>query len=68
MAGVATTFPASGSDTAINRFEHTEKRRRLLVSIASPEGSWQGLSEYFFVIVAFAASTSTISLVSSMLA
>src|SRR5258706_10944129 len=67
MAGVATTLPVSGSDIAIIRFEQTENNRRVLVSIAKPDGPSQGLREYFFVTVALAASISTISLVSSIL-
>src|SRR5439155_6947932 len=66
IAGVATTLPASGSETAINRFEQTENSRRLFASNARPDGPSHGLNEYFFVTVAFAASISTISLVSSM--
>ena len=32
IAGVAITFPASGSDTAITRFEQTENNRRSFAS------------------------------------
>ena len=62
------TLPASGSETTIMRFEQTENSRRSFSSNASPDGSMHGASEYFLVIVAFAASISTISLVDSMFA
>ena len=67
MAGVATTLPASGSETAITRFPQTENSRRFFASNARPDGPSQPVSAYFFVTVALAASISTISLVSSML-
>src|SRR5215813_6773818 len=66
IAGVATTLPASGSEIAITRFEQTDISLRLFVSIAIPDGPSHGLSEYFLLTVAFPASISTISLVSSM--
>src|SRR5262249_55491019 len=65
IAGDATTLPASGSEIAITRLPQTEKRRRFFTSIASPEGPSHGFSEYRLVTAAFAASISTISLVSS---
>src|SRR5262249_664325 len=66
MAGVATTLPASGSDTAMTRFEQTENSRRFFASKARPEGPSHGLNEYFLTTAALTASISTISLVSSM--
>ena len=48
------------------RLPQTENSRRFFASIASPDGPSQPVSEYFFVTVAFAASISTISSVSSM--
>src|SRR5207244_11120347 len=59
--------PASGAQSAVARVAQTDIGRRLFASKAIPDGSLHGLSEYFFVTAAFAASISTISLVSSML-
>src|SRR5271169_1670428 len=42
IVGVATTLPLSASTTDITFSSHTEKRRRLLRSMASPEGPLHG--------------------------
>ena len=60
-------FSASGSETAINRFEHTEKRRRSFVSMRQTRWSLARLSEYRLVTVASRRRSRRSRSVSSML-
>src|SRR5271168_3159111 len=67
MAGVATTCPVSAFITATILLWQPEKMRRLLVSIAMPEGSSQGASGQRCATVSFFASISNTSLLPSIL-
>src|SRR5207247_410468 len=67
IGNVTSTLPRSGSTTAINPLEHTENRRRVRRSIASPDGSSHGASGQRPSTASVFGSNATSSLLSSIL-